>query len=60
MVQFKTNPDGSVTEIPPETCPNGHPLKSGNVLVGHGAKPGSGKMVRSWYCLICKETIYDA
>jgi uncharacterized protein DUF1214 len=32
------NPDGSVTEIPPETCPNGHPLKSGNVLVGYWPK----------------------
>jgi hypothetical protein len=59
MVQFRTNPDGSVTEIPPERCPNGHELRYPNVIVAHWPKPGSGKLTRCWHCLTCKATIYD-
>ena len=59
MVQFKTNHDGSITEIPPETCPNGHPLKYPNVIVAHWPRPGSGELTRWWHCLTCKATIYD-
>jgi hypothetical protein len=29
------------------------------VIVAHWPKPGSGKHVRAWHCLICKATIYD-
>jgi hypothetical protein len=46
-VEFRTNPDGSVTEIPPETCPNGHELRYPNVIVAHWPKPGTGKHVRA-------------
>jgi hypothetical protein len=58
-VAVRTNPDGSVTEIPPEHFPNRHALPYRNVLVAHWPKPGSGKLVRAWHCLTCKETIYD-
>jgi hypothetical protein len=34
MVRMRRNPDGSVTEIPPERYRNGHPLKSPNVCSG--------------------------
>jgi hypothetical protein len=56
---MRRSPDGSMTEIPPERCPNGHPLKSPNVIVAHWPKPGSSKLVRAWHCLTCKTTIYD-
>jgi hypothetical protein len=59
MVQLKHNPDGSITEIPPETCPNGHALKYPNVIVAHWPRPGTGQLVRAWYCKTCKTTIYD-
>jgi hypothetical protein len=59
MVQFKTNPDGSITEIPPETCPNGHRLEYPNVIVAHWPKPGSGTLTHAWHCLTCRQTIYD-
>jgi hypothetical protein len=39
-VQFRTNPDGSITEIPPERCPNGHELRYPNVIVAHWAEAG--------------------
>ena len=55
----RTNRDGSVTEIPPERCPNGHELRYPNVIVAHWPKPGSGKLVRAWDRLTCKATIYD-
>ena len=42
-MQLQTNPDGSVTEIPPTHCPNGHPLKYPNVIVANWPKPGAGK-----------------
>ena len=58
-MQFRTNPDGSVTEIPPERCPNGHALRYPNVIVAHWPKLGSGKHVRAWHCLTCKATIHD-
>jgi hypothetical protein len=59
MVQFRTNPDGSVTEIPRTHCPNGHELRHPNVMVATWPKPGAGKLVRAWHCLICETTIYD-
>jgi hypothetical protein len=49
MVQFRTNPDGSVTELPPERCPHGHELRYPNVIVAHWPKPGSGKVTRVWH-----------
>ena len=58
-MQFRTNPDGSIAEIPPERCQNGHELKYANVIVAQWPKPGSSKLVRAWHCLTCKETIYD-
>jgi hypothetical protein len=57
MVEFQTNPDGSVTEIPPTHCPNGHALTYPSVIVAHWPKPGAGKHVRAWHCLTCKATI---
>ena len=54
-----TNLDGSVTEIAPEKCPNGHELRYPNVIVAHWPRPGTGKLVRAWYCKTCKTTIYD-
>jgi hypothetical protein len=38
-VQFRTNPDGSITEIPPERCPNGHELKYPNVIMDGSGYP---------------------
>jgi hypothetical protein len=32
MVQLRTNPDGSVTEIAPTHCPNGHRLGPRRVI----------------------------
>ena len=58
-MQFRANPDGSITEIPPDRCPNGHELRYPNVIVAHWPEPGSGKHVRAWHCLSFKETIYD-
>jgi hypothetical protein len=58
-MQFRTNPDGSITEIPPTLCPNRQELRYPNVIVAHWPKPKSGKLVRAWYCKTCKETIYD-
>jgi hypothetical protein len=58
-VQFRTNPDGSVTEIAPTHCPNGHELRYPNVIVAHWPRPGTGQLVRAWHCLTCKATIYD-
>jgi hypothetical protein len=55
----RRSPDGSVTEIPPERCPNGHRLRYPNVIVAHRPKPGSGELMRCWHCLACKATIYD-
>jgi hypothetical protein len=55
----RRTPDGSITEIPPETCPNGHPLKYPNVILAHWPKPGSSKLTRAWHCPTCKATIYD-
>jgi hypothetical protein len=49
MVRMRRNPDGSVSEIPPERCPNGHPLRYPNVLVGWSPPAG---MV-GWLCLTC-------
>jgi hypothetical protein len=57
--QVRTNPDGSVTEIPPERCPNGHELTYPNVIVAHRPKPGTGRLTRAWHCLTCNRTIYD-
>jgi hypothetical protein len=59
MVRMRRNPDGSVTAIPPERCPNGHELRYPNVIVAHWPKPESGKLTRCWHCLTCKATIYD-
>jgi hypothetical protein len=59
MVRMRRNPDGSVTEIPPKRCPNGHELKHPNVLVAHWPKPGSGQLVRAWHCRTCGETTFD-
>jgi hypothetical protein len=60
MVQFRTNPDGSITEILPARCPNGHELRYPNVIVAHWPQPGAGEHVLAWHCLTCKETtIYD-
>jgi len=56
---LRKNADGSITEIPPERCPNGHELTYPNVIVAHWPKPGAGKLVRAWYCKTCKATIYD-
>ena len=56
---MRRNPDGSVSEIPPELCPNGHRLEYPNVINAHWPKPGSGRLARAWHCLTCKETIYD-
>jgi ribosomal protein L37AE/L43A len=47
MVQFKTDADGSITEIAPDHCPNAHPLTHPNVIVGW------------WRCRTCKATVYD-
>jgi hypothetical protein len=55
---MRPNPDRSVTEIPPEVCPNGHALTYPNVIVAHWPAP-SGELTRAWQCLICKATIYD-
>jgi hypothetical protein len=52
------NPDGSVTEIPPTHCPNGHRLEYPNVIVAHWPAP-SGELTRAWHCPTCKSTIYD-
>jgi hypothetical protein len=59
VVQFRTNPDGSVTEIPPTHCPNGHGLRYPNVIVAQWPRPGTGQLVRAWYCKTCKTTTYD-
>jgi hypothetical protein len=59
-MRMRRNPDGSVTEIPPDRCPNGHPLKHPNVIVAHWPRPGTGTLVRAWYCRTCHETIYDS
>jgi hypothetical protein len=58
-MEFRTNPDGRITEIPPTHCPNGHALTYPNVIVAHWPKPGAGKHVRAWHCLTCKATIYE-
>jgi hypothetical protein len=55
---MRRNPDVSVTEIPPEGCPNGHSLAYPNVIVAHSPAP-SGEPTRAWHCLTCKATIYD-
>jgi hypothetical protein len=47
-MQFRANPDGSITEIPPTHCPNGHELKYPNVIVAHWLRPGTGQLVRAW------------
>jgi hypothetical protein len=46
MVRFRTNPDGSITEIAPMRCPNGHPLEYPNVIAG----APSGELCRAWQC----------
>ena len=56
-MEFRTNPDGRITEIPPTHCPNGHALTYPSVIVAHWPKPGAGKHVRAWHCLTCKATI---
>jgi hypothetical protein len=55
---MRRNPDGSGTEIPPDVCPNSHPLKYPNVIVAHWPAP-SGELTRAWHGLVCKATIYD-
>jgi hypothetical protein len=59
MVQFRTNPDGSVTEIPRTHCPNGPRAAAPERDGCDWPKPGAGKLVRAWHCLICETTIYD-
>jgi hypothetical protein len=55
---MRRNPDRSVTVIPPERCPNGHPLEYPNVIVAWWPAP-SGELTRAWHSLTCKATIYD-
>lgn len=57
-----TRPTGrgaELAEIPPEHCPNGHPLRYPNVLVSHlpcwCAGPGGH---RTYRCLTCDRVIY--
>jgi len=38
QAQFRTNPDGSVAEIPPERCPDGHELHYSNVIAAHSPR----------------------
>ena len=57
MVQFRRNSDGSVTEIPPTHCPNGHELRYLNVIVAQWPKPGAGRHFRCWHCLTCRATV---
>lgn len=57
-MRVRRNPDGSVTEIPPERYPNGHSLAYPNVIVAHWPAP-SDELTRTWHCLTCKATIYD-
>jgi len=37
---MRHNPDGSVTEVAPERCPNEHELRDPNVIVAHLAQAG--------------------
>jgi hypothetical protein len=43
---------------PPPRCPNGHPLGSGAVLVGHQACLGHGGGHTTWTCRTCDATVY--
>ena len=57
-----TNPDESVTETHAHLCPNGHPLRPPNVLVGfhpcYCAQPISHGH-RTLACRTCGETMYS-
>jgi hypothetical protein len=51
--RFWTNRDGSITEIPPTHCPNGHELRYPNVIAWHRrlackATSTAGLTIRSW------------
>jgi hypothetical protein len=59
MVPRRRIPDGTVSEIPPTQCPNGHELQYPNVIVAHWRKPGAGTHVRACHCLTCMATNYD-
>lgn len=54
-----TGRGAEVVSIGPATCPNGHPLRYPNVLIGHrGCVCVSGGH-RSYECLTCEAVIYD-
>lgn len=52
VLQYRHNPDGSVTGIAPTHCPEGHELGPGRVLVGHD--PGV-VAHRTYDCVSCME-----
>jgi hypothetical protein len=59
MVQLRTNPDGSITEIVPERCPNGHELRYPNVIIRTGPGPEPACTCARLALLACKTTLYD-
>lgn len=56
-MRYRTNPDGSVTEIPPEVLECGHPCGPGLVTVGYDWRPadesGESKRCRLYRCRQC-------
>lgn len=59
-MHYRTNPDGSVTEIPPERLDCGHPYRPRGVTVGFGSPQGDdGHRVRWYRCNECRQVTYD-
>ena len=59
MVRKVSRADGSIAEVGPERCANGHQLRYPNVIVSMWTNPVTGHRCRAWYCRICRTTIYD-
>jgi hypothetical protein len=47
VLAYRRHGEHGIAEVPPEQCPNGHPLKPGHVLVGWD---GYGRTYTCWIC----------